>query len=996
MIRLFTRTVAQREAAGSTTVFRDQMLAGYAKVAEAARVAAEKQIEAARTVVTAQDETAVASQRSAEKQVQANQRVASSAVRSAEEQKAAFGSARSEITRFGRDTLLGLTGAAAGSVYLAAKFQTLTTQLTTQAGVSRAAVKQLSAGLLDMAASVGQTPDQLAGGMYHIASSLNNLIAPAKRVQTELGIMKVAAMGAGVGGSNLTETTYVLSAAMNALGEKTVPQARRTMAELNAIVGSGDMHLQDLNSALSTGILASARTFGVSLRSVGAALAVLADKGEPAQKAATALRMGMIEMAAPTKIAAGILQTLGLSSRQAISSSEQMSKMLQKAGVSTTEIAIDLRKPDGFLVALQDLKRHMMAAGLTSTGAAAAISRSFGGVKGATVVEQLYQSLGKLQSKYVQIGTTTNQFGADWKQTTQTLAFQFHQVEAELEVVGIRLGDFLMPKVEAGINDLKLMVHWFEQNKVAAGVLAGGITALATVAIGSYLTSKVKGAATALRELGSVFTSTSAKRVGAGTLGAAGGGLGGVASAATGGLGIGGVRSGMGLPGSMVNPIVVAIEAGEYTGLGSESAAIGQTGAKAGAAAEAGNAAAAGTAAETGAAGAGVAGAAAADAGVGLAGAEAGGGAALLAGIKGSLSGMLERLLPGAVIAGAGYLGAQAAGGIIGGHTGKTVATVGGDTALGAGGGAIIAGPIGAAVGAAGGGIYGLAQTGILKQLLDSNATQTTLGPAQAKAISDAINQASARSQAAREAQGAALRHPNERVRVGLPGATSADTMSAATVSASASGSTQAALIAAYEKAHGGSLQGANMAAINQTAAQAGAKAAADMIEHARARAGGAAPVLQGPPLLTGKDLAALAAAFDKATLANASATGGSQGSQLSAYEAAHNGQMPSLSEMMAINRAAAGSGVKAALPDTISYGQTAGTILGSQSAQDSRFIDEKALADQAKAAFANLPPIAQAAAAQTLDAYVKEFAQSGRLADGTYKAFQDDRRGSS
>jgi hypothetical protein len=427
------------------------------------------------------------------------------AVASGGKSASGFASSSSGIVKAGKLITESLLAIAAGSLYAAAKFQSATTQLHTQAGASLSQVKALQKGMLDMAAAVGQTPDELAGGMYHIVSSLNNMIPAGEKAKTELGILKVAAEGADIGGSNLTQTTYVLSAAMNALGQTTIPQAKQSMATLNAIVGAGDMHMQDLVNAMSTGIIPAAKTFGVSLASMGAAMDVLADKGVPAQQAATKLRMGLTEMGAPTKIAAGILETMGMSATQAISSSKAMTTALQTAGVSTTKIAQDLRQPDGILVALEDLKTHLMDSGLSATGAAAVISRAFGGIRGATVIEELYQSLDKLQKKYTQIGDTAGQFNSDYAKEQDTLSQTFKDAEAGALALLVDLGDDLAPVVKDFVLDLRSLVDWLGQNKTAAEALGVVVASMLGAAISAFVVSKAVAFINILRQMGLAF-----------------------------------------------------------------------------------------------------------------------------------------------------------------------------------------------------------------------------------------------------------------------------------------------------------------------------------------------------------------------------------------------------------------------------------------------------------------------------------------------------------
>ena len=628
------------------------------------------------TVVSSSAErSAKATTGAADQQIAASQRVARASEESAQRSRAAFGTSEAGITKSGKLITLGLLGIGAAAVYGAAKFQTATTQYVTQAGAGVEQTKKLSKGLLDMAGAVGQTPNELAKGMYHIVSALNNLIPPAHRVRDELGILREAAKGAAIGNANLNDTTYALSSAMNALGQTTVPQARKTMAELNAIVGSGDMHMQDLVNAMNTGLVPSAKSFGVSLRSVGAALAYMTDTGVPAQMAATRLRMSLSLLGAPTAKSAGLLETIGDSAKDATARTTAMAKALDAAGLHTSQLSADLRKPDGILVALEDLKAHFRSAGVTASAQGAFISSAFGGGKSGSAIEALFNNLDKLKSKYAQVGDSVKKYGGDWSKTQDTLNFQLHQIEGQVEAVGIKIGDALIPKVEDAFKMLREFGHWLDKNRAAAALLAGVITGLATVAIGSYLFSEVRKVTGLMRGLGSLtgFRAPSAFGGGGGILGQSRG------------LSIGGARSGLGLPGSATNPMIVAIEDGQYAGLGGQAATFGKS-----ASAAEKDIARADQVAPTAVS-------QAERAAPTVVAAEAGG-SGLVGSVLGGLRGALGGLLRGGLIAGSGVAASTVAGDVLGGSTGKTVQHVGTDISIGAGLGSLL-GPEGTIAG---------------------------------------------------------------------------------------------------------------------------------------------------------------------------------------------------------------------------------------------------------------------------------------------------------
>ena len=126
-------------------------------------------------------------------------------------------------------------------------------------------------------------------------------------------------------------------------------------------------------------MFSAAQSFGVSMESAGAALAFLTDRGMGADEASTRLRMSLALMAAPSQKAASLLAAIGMSGGEVKAATSTMTEALQKAGLSTTTLAADLKKPDGIYVALTDLRQHLMDSGLSAEAAAALMSKAFGG-----------------------------------------------------------------------------------------------------------------------------------------------------------------------------------------------------------------------------------------------------------------------------------------------------------------------------------------------------------------------------------------------------------------------------------------------------------------------------------------------------------------------------------------------------------------------------------------------------------------------------------------
>lgn len=334
--------------------------------------------------------------------------------------------------------LAGIAIAAVGglTIHTAEQFQDATKRIQTQAGLTSGQVSVLSHGMLDMAASVGTSATTLADAGYHIASV-------GLRGSQALDVLRIAAEGAKIGGADLTDVTNGLDAAVVS-GIKGVENYSQAMGNLNATVGAGDMSMQDLSDALGTGILAVAKTAGLALTDVDAALATFGDNNIRGSEAATKLRQVIMLMVSPSQQAAGALASIGISS---------------------TQLGDDMRKPQGLLVALQDLQANLAASGKTATEQAGIISQAFGGSKTAGSVEILLSQLGRLQSKYEDVDEGAKNFSSDWQAYTKTFSYAASEVKAGAESLGIELGQKLLPAATAalgwigtqGVKDLGLL-----------------------------------------------------------------------------------------------------------------------------------------------------------------------------------------------------------------------------------------------------------------------------------------------------------------------------------------------------------------------------------------------------------------------------------------------------------------------------------------------------------------------------------------------------------
>src|SRR6266487_6248315 len=308
--------------------------------------------------------------------------------------------------------------AAVASIALATKFDSAMERVHTQAGAAQAEVEKMGPAMLDLAPKVGTGPEALAESLFHVESVG---LRGAKALDTVAASAKLAK----VGNADLEQTTNAVAAAF-VTQMKDATSLNRITGLLNATIGQGNMKMDDLTAAISTGILPVAKNFGLGLADVGGALAVMTDRGMHADEAATRLKMTMTMMEAPTAKA---------------------SKALHSVGLSSTQLALDMHKPEGLVVALTDLKSHMDKAGLSAVKQAQVIAAVFGGGRSSAGVQTLMNNLTALDEKTKGVTAGVGKFGEAWAKTTETASFKLHQTTASLQAAGVKLGNDLLPAV---------------------------------------------------------------------------------------------------------------------------------------------------------------------------------------------------------------------------------------------------------------------------------------------------------------------------------------------------------------------------------------------------------------------------------------------------------------------------------------------------------------------------------------------------------------------
>ena len=319
------------------------------------------------------------------------------------------------------ETLMG-AGFVAATAVMASKFQAAMELIHTQAGVAQSAIAGLSGGVLNLAGQVGVSPDSLAAALYHVESSFQSVgISGSKALQ----LVQIAAEGARTGNADLVDVTNALDATIVS-GVGGITSYSQAMGALNAIVGTGDMTMQDLANAMGTGLMAAGKAYGQSIEQIGAALATLGDNNIRGAKAATDLRMAWQAIEAPLKTGIGTLNSLGLTQ-------EQLANEMTQHGLTA---------------AIQMFVSHLEASKIPVSEWGEYVTEIFGKRAGVGL-QVLMDQLSRLQGKLPDITKASQDFGSSWAATEQTASQHVHDLEAGFESLMIRIGDGLLPSINS-------------------------------------------------------------------------------------------------------------------------------------------------------------------------------------------------------------------------------------------------------------------------------------------------------------------------------------------------------------------------------------------------------------------------------------------------------------------------------------------------------------------------------------------------------------------
>ena len=414
--------------------------------------------------------------------------------------------------------VIGAGLAVAGvSVKMAMDFQAATTTLVTGAGESEKNLAMIRQGILDMAGVVGQTPKQLASGLYMIESAGYHGAAGLK-------VLKAAAEGAAVGNAQMSTVAAALTTVMHDYNIP-VSHANQVTSALVETVASGKTHLEDLGASIGK-VIPTASLLGVSLAQVGAAMAVQTNAGMSARLAAMHLNATMLSLVAPNKLAAATMDAFGLSAQKL---KDTMSNPKQGLNVALQDIvdAVGKKFPRG------------------SASYVEAIKAMVGGTVGFQTVAALTGTHAKeFATDVTNIGKAANGTAKEvqgWSLVQKDLGQQLKQIGGSGSALAIQLGNLILPTASKIAGWVSSFASELNKNKVLRDVFGVGAATAFALALGV----KIKGAFNAVMGLFgksaqtvSLNANTAALEANTVALGGKAAGVSGIAGKAAGGAGV--------------------------------------------------------------------------------------------------------------------------------------------------------------------------------------------------------------------------------------------------------------------------------------------------------------------------------------------------------------------------------------------------------------------------------------------------------------------------
>jgi len=337
------------------------------------------------------------------------------------------------------------------SAAVAGRFETSLTKINTQVGISKEQVGKWKDEIKKLAPVVGVGPVALSDALFVVASA-------GADAEEALGIVEVSAKASAIGLGDTETVARAVTAAMTTYADSNLT-AEQATDKLLATVKAGNLAADELAPTLGK-VIPIAASMGISFDEVGANIATFTRLGVSASESTTALKATLSALQKPSKAAEEAAYGLG-------TSFEQIRRSVRENGLASTMNDL-ITLTDGNSTTLSELIPSVE--GLASVLGTA-------GAQG----EEYEQILRDIQS-------STGLVDKGFKEVSETSEQKMKKSMAALAVVGVSIGDNLLPILSRAADFVTNLANRFEnlspETQRLAVVVAAVAAAMGPLAVG--------------------------------------------------------------------------------------------------------------------------------------------------------------------------------------------------------------------------------------------------------------------------------------------------------------------------------------------------------------------------------------------------------------------------------------------------------------------------------------------------------------------------------
>jgi hypothetical protein len=436
-----------------------------------------------------------------------------------------------KLATMGKGVFLGLAavGAAVGafSIDMAMKNQEATATLSANADITVAKAQQISSAFLDTAGKSIFSGTAMTQAYSSVAAELATVQGHALSTGQAILVMKSATDLAEASGQSLTTATTALGNVMQAYQVKASGAAAVGTVLFNVARETGTSLSQ-----VSTAVTKLHSTLGVltpPLNQVGGLLIDMTEHGETGRKALSALNTAMTTLLksatgtaqaqANLKVAidqlppslrslANEYQAGTISSESLETATESMSTTqaqawgtftdaadaIHKASVATSELGITVTNSKGQFVGMASVIAQLQPKlqGMTQAQQLATLATVFGSSANKTLLTTILAGPKAFDAATAAAERHRSEQQALAAQMS-TLKHEFEVVEATVEDYGVKIGDYLLPKIQDLIHFLGESAAWLDKNRIVLYLLGAVAIPLVVAALGAFAVNTISG-----------------------------------------------------------------------------------------------------------------------------------------------------------------------------------------------------------------------------------------------------------------------------------------------------------------------------------------------------------------------------------------------------------------------------------------------------------------------------------------------------------------------